>query len=76
MTVRPVSLDAADAVEFGELLVFLVGWLGCDASLAASFDSFVGDGGYDIDGLRSDLLRFAFLLGGDVDGAMFVNGER
>ena len=76
MTVRPVSLDAGDAVELGELLGFLVGWLGCDDRLAGSFNAFVGSGGYDIDGLRSDLSRFAFLLG-DGDGEMlFGGGER
>jgi hypothetical protein len=72
--VRPVSLDAGDAVELGELLGFLVGWLGCDDRLAGSFDAFVGNGGYDIDGLRSDLSRFAFLLGGDDDGMFFGGG--
>lgn len=73
MTVRSVSLDAGDAVELGELLVFLVGWLGCDDRLAGSFNAFVGNGGYDIDGLCADLSRFAFLLGGD-DGEMYLGG--
>lgn len=74
MTVRPVSLDAVDAVELSELLGFLLGWLGCDDCLAGSLIAFVGNGGYDIDGLRSDLSRFAFLLGGD--GELFSGGER
>jgi len=73
MTVRRVSLDAGDAVELGELLGFLVGWLGGDDRLAGSFGAFVGNGGYDIDGRRADLSRFAFLLGDD-DGEMLLGG--
>lgn len=76
MTVRPVSLDAGDAVELGELLGFLVGWLAGDDRLAGSFNAFVGNGGYDIDGLRDDLSRFAFLLGGDDGEMLFGGGER
>ena len=73
MTVRSVSLAADDAVELGELLGLLLGWLGCDDGLAGSFGAFVGNGGYDIDALCADLSRFAFLLGGD-DGEMFLGG--
>ena len=74
MMVRPVCLDAGDAVELGELLAFLVDWLGGDVGgMADSLGFFVGDGGCDIDGLRTDLARFAFLLGGD--GEMLF-GER
>jgi hypothetical protein len=76
MTVRPVSLDAGDAVELGELLALLVGWLGGDDRLAGSFNAFVGNGGYDIDGLRADLSRFAFLLGSDDGEMLFSGGER
>ena len=77
MTVRPVCLDAGEAVELGELLGFLVGWLGRDGDrLAGCFDAFVGNDGYDINELRADLSRFAFLVGG-FDGAMlFGGGER
>jgi hypothetical protein len=71
MTVPPVSLDAVDAVELGELLGLLVDWLGGDDRLAGSFSRFVGSGAYDIDGLRNDLSRFAFLLAGD-DGEMLL----
>ena len=62
MTVRPVCLDAADAVELGELLEFLADWLvGGGELLAASLGRFVGIGAYDVDELRADLARFAFL---------------
>jgi hypothetical protein len=76
MTVQPVSLDTSDAVELGELLVFLVGWLDGDDCLAGSFNAFVGNGGYDIAGLRTDLSRFAFLLGGDDGELLFDGGDR
>ena len=77
MTVRPVCLEAGDALELGELLAFVVGWLGGDDRLAGLFNAFVGDGGYVVDDLRADLARFAFLLGGDDDGEMlFGGGER
>ena len=74
MTVRPVFLDAGDAVELGELLDFLRGWLDCNGDgLAGSFGRFVGHGGYDVDGLRADLSRFAFLLGGN--GEFLFGGD-
>lgn len=77
MTVRPVCLDAGDAVELGELLGFLVGWLDLDGDrVAGLFGGFVGDGGYDLDGLRADLARFVFLLGGDDGEMLFGGGER
>jgi hypothetical protein len=76
MTVRPVCLDAGDAVELGELLEFLIGWLGCDCDrVAGSFRAFVGCDGYDIDGLRADMARFAFLLGGDSE-TLVGGGQR
>jgi hypothetical protein len=77
MTVRPVSLDAGDAVELGELLEFLRSWLERDGDrLAGSFSRFVGAGGYDVNGLRSDLSRFAFLLGGNDAELLFGGDER
>ena len=77
MTVRPVCLDAGDAVELGELLEFLGRWLGCDGErLAASFCRFIGSGGYGIDELRADVERFAFLLGGTDGELLFDGGER
>ena len=49
MEVRPVCLDAGDAVELGELLEFLGDWLVRDGdSLAASFRGVVGSDGYDV----------------------------
>lgn len=67
-----VCLDAGDAVELAELLEFLSGWLACDgACLAVSFRGFVGYDGYDVEELRADLSRFAFLLGGN-DGEGFL----
>jgi hypothetical protein len=64
MTLRPVCFDAGDAVELGELLEFLAGWLDRESdSLAGSLTGFVGNAGYDIEDLRTDLSRFAFLLG-------------
>lgn len=75
MTVRPVGLDAGDVVELGELLEFLGNWLVCDREgLAGSLGRFVASAGYGIDELRADLLRFAFLLGGD-DGEQFLGGD-
>jgi hypothetical protein len=77
MMVRPVCLDAGDAVELGELLGFLVGWLDWAGDrVAGSFGGFVGDGGYDLDGLRADLARFVFLLGGDDGEMQFSDGEQ
>jgi len=65
-----IRLDAADANELAELLTFLTDWLDQDRDrLTASLHSFVGTSGYtigyDVDMLRSDLARFAFLLGDD-----------
>jgi hypothetical protein len=58
-------LDAGDAAELAELLGFLADWLdgGDRPQLAASLHRFIGTSGYDLDGLRADLARFAFLLG-------------
>lgn len=76
MTVLPVCLDAGDAVELGELLEFVRSWLGCDGDcLAGSFSRFVGEGDYDINGLRTDLSRFAFLLGGNDGEPVFGGGQ-
>ena len=74
MQVRPVCLDAGDAVELGELLGFLGAWLaGDDVRLGASLGRFVG-AGYGIDELRADVSRFAFLLGGD-GAELFIGGD-
>jgi hypothetical protein len=77
MTVRVVvALDAADAVELGELLEFLAGWLDSDGDqLAQSFDRFVATSGYDLGALRADLSRFAGLVGGGGDELLSGGGE-
>ena len=77
MTVGPVALDGGDAVELGELLEFVAGWLDRDGDLlAGSFRRFVGCDGYDFDALREDLSRFAFLLGGDDDWLVLGGDEQ
>ena len=63
-----ISLDLTDAAELGQLLGFLDDWLGADrATLEPSLGRFIGQPGYDLDQLRADLARFAFLIG-DTDG--------
>ncbi len=75
MAVPQVCLDAGDAVELGEMLEFLGGWLLSDpARLAESLRGFVGVDGYDLDDLRRDLSRFAFLLG-FTDGEVLFGGD-
>ena len=77
MTVPQVCLDAGDAVELGEMLEFLGEWLECDRSrLADSLGRFVGSDGYDIDELRADLARFAFLVGVNDGELLFGRDER
>jgi hypothetical protein len=77
MTVGPVALDGGDAVELGELLEFVAGWLDRDGDLlAGSFRRFVGCDSYDFDALREDLSRFAFLLGGDDDRLVLGGDEQ
>lgn len=72
-----VSLDLADATELAETLAFISQWLGGTdhAQLAASFGRFIGTPGYDLAGLRTDLARFTFLLGGDDGEALFDPGQ-
>jgi hypothetical protein len=63
-----IALDLTDAAELGQLLGFLDDWLGADRStLEPSLGRFIGQVGYDLDQLRADLGRFAFLIG-DTDG--------
>lgn len=63
-----ISLDLTDAAELGQLLGFLDDWLGADLpTLQRSLGRFIGQPGYDLDQLRNDLRRFAFLIG-DTDG--------
>ena len=75
MTVRPVCLDAGDAAELGELLDFLGDWLVREGSvLAESLGRFLGMDSYDIDELRRDLSRFAFLVGVN-DGELLLGRD-
>jgi hypothetical protein len=63
-----IALDLTDAAELGQLLGFLDDWLAADrATLEPSLGRFIGPAGYDLDQLRADLRRFAFLIG-DTDG--------
>jgi hypothetical protein len=63
-----LGLDAADAIELGELLAFLSDWLGGDANrLDASLYEFLNVPDYvgpvcTVDELRADLDRFARML--------------
>jgi len=66
MAADEVRLDLTDAVELIEVLRFLGDWLSHDSEvLTGSLHRFVGSSGYDLEGLRADLDRFAFLLGDD-----------
>jgi hypothetical protein len=77
MKVEPVYLDPGDAVELGELLEFLGGWLVSDReNLAGSLCRFVGGAGYEIDDLRADVARLAFLLGANDGERLFGEDER
>jgi len=67
-----VKLDATDAAELAEILQFLSQWLTRDPShLGASLTAFVGHPAYGLDELRTDLERFAFLLGGSDGEELF-----
>jgi len=67
-----MKLDIVDAAELAELLQFLSQWLAHDpARLAASLEQFTGHPAYSPGELRSDLDRFAFLLGGSDGGHLF-----
>jgi hypothetical protein len=77
MTVRPVCLDAVDAVELGELLEFLGNWLVSEREiLVVSLCRFVGSGDYEIDEFRADVLRLAGLLGCNEGEQAFAGDER
>lgn len=54
-----------DAVELAEILEFLHDLIGSAPDTLADVLSRFTGGGYDLDELRADLARFAFLLGGD-----------
>lgn len=77
MSVGPECLSADEAVELGELLEFLGGWLVGDAELLrGSLASFVGCPAYRLDDLRGDLTRFAVLLGGGQNAFTFAGLDR
>lgn len=60
-----MRIDVADAMELVQMLTFLGEWLdsGDGPILNASLQQFAHDAN-DIADLRTDLARFAFLLGG------------
>jgi hypothetical protein len=63
-----VNLNLDDAMELGQLLQFLDGWLATDhEQLRTSLARFIGIDGYGVGTLRDDLARFMFLLG-ETDG--------
>jgi len=67
------KLDLNDAGELAELLQFIRDWTVPEHDqLDASLTRFVGNTGYDINQLRSDLDRFTFLLGGNDGEALFT----
>ncbi|MGO9149743.1 MAG: hypothetical protein ACLP1E_16535 [Acidimicrobiales bacterium] len=77
MTVRPVCLDAGDAVELSEVLEFIGDWLVSDHEiLAMSLGRFVGSGDYEVEEFRADVLRLAGLLGCNEDEQAFAGDER
>ncbi len=67
-----VKLNAADAGELAEMLVFLSDWLSRDPDrLAPSLAQFVGHPAYALNELHGDLERFVFLLGGSDGQELF-----
>ena len=67
-----VKLDATDAAELAEMLQFLSQWLAQDPRrLGTSLSEFVGHPAYGLGELRTDLERFAFLLGGSDGEQLF-----
>jgi len=72
MAMGRVTLDLTDAAALGQLLEFLNDWLAADRQvLEGSLRRFVGHDGYDLDALRKDLHRFAFLIGHDDGEELF-----
>ena len=64
-----ITLDLSDAAELAEMLTFLADWLSGSQKqiLADTLAVFAGHPAYNADSLRTDLHRFAFLLG-ETDG--------
>lgn len=72
MNVPDVRLHPSDAAELSELLRFLDDWLATDRDhLDASLARFVGNRGYDLSQLRTDIGRLVFLLGADDGERLF-----
>ncbi|MGH3460140.1 MAG: hypothetical protein ACRDP9_01575 [Kribbellaceae bacterium] len=66
------SLDTSDAAELAELLQFLRDWLATDHNqLDTSLTRYIGNHGYNLAQLRTDLDRFTFLLGGNDGEPLF-----
>ncbi|MCW2598108.1 MAG: hypothetical protein JWP39_3996 [Jatrophihabitans sp.] len=78
MPALEVHLKLIDATELAEMLTFINQWLaGPDHDqLAGSFTRFMGSDGYDLNGLRTDLARFTFLLGHDDGEQLFGSDEK
>jgi hypothetical protein len=76
MTTHESGMAPIDLMELGEMLQFIHRWLSGQErdTLAASFERFMGTPAYDLDALRNDVLRFAFLLGAD-DDERFISGQ-
>jgi hypothetical protein len=67
-------IDTTDAIELAETLQLITSWLAADpGTLAPSLLAYIGHPAYNLDHLRADLNRFAFLLGGN-DG-QFLLGQ-
>jgi chloramphenicol 3-O phosphotransferase len=69
-------IDTADAIELTETLQLIAGWLAADpATLTPSLLAYIGHPAYGPGGLRADLERFTFLLGGS-DGEHLFGPRR
>jgi hypothetical protein len=74
MIVPDVRLYPCDAAELAEILEFLDDWLASgNDQIHRSLAQFVGHPAYGISQLRSDLNRFAFLLGAPDGQRLFGN---
>jgi hypothetical protein len=64
-----ITLDLSDAAELAQMLTFLASWLSGSQKpvLGKSLATYVGHPACNVDDLRTDLHRFAFLLG-ETDG--------
>lgn len=56
------GLEPAAATELGDLLQLLHDWLAADQNARAGLDAFAG-AAFTSQRLRTDLIRFAYLLG-------------